>query len=290
MAVEADAVRANKLGVVEMLGEHHISHGAHHGGVGAGTDGDPLVGEGGGAERVARVDADDARAGLTGQLEEVIAVGAVAHLGGIPTPHQDVFGIEPVLPLIAGDERAIDGGRGEIDGAPRIGVVDAQAAAEEIHQAAGDVRAIELVVGAGAIGNEQRGVAVPVLDALHFAGKAVERLVPGDGRELALAAFADALERSRETVGVVLAAEIGTAAHAGAQLRRGEGIGAVICVEADDATGLDVGDQHATPAAVVGGAADADPGYRRRGLGGFCLFPGGEETHASSVGLRHPER
>ncbi len=189
--VEADAMRANEFGIVEVLGEHHVGHGAHHGGVGAGANGDPLVGERGGAERVARVDANDARAGLTGQLEEVIAVGAVAHLGGVPTPHQDVFGIEPVLPLIAGDEGAVHGGRGEIDGAPRIGVVDAQAAAEEIQQATGDMRAIELVVGAGAIGNEQRGVAVTVLDALHFAGKGVERLVPGNGGELALAAFAE---------------------------------------------------------------------------------------------------
>ena len=64
----------------------------------------------------------------------------------------------------------------------------------------------------------------------------------------------------QQPVGVILAAQVGTSARAGAQLRRGERIGAVVGVEADDASVLDVRDQQTASAAVVGGAADADFG------------------------------
>jgi hypothetical protein len=41
-------------------------------------------------------------------------------------------------------------------------------------------------------------------------------------------------------------------------LRRGEAVGAVVGVEAGDASVFDVGDQQAASPAVVGGAADTD--------------------------------
>ena len=111
-------MRADKLGIVKILGQHHVRHGAHHGGIRARADGDPLVGQGGGAERMARVDANHMRASFARQLDKVIAVGAVAHFGRIPAPHQDVFRIQPVLALVAGDKRAVDGGRGQVGRTP----------------------------------------------------------------------------------------------------------------------------------------------------------------------------
>ena len=45
--IETDAMGAHKFGIIEILGDHHIGHGAHHGRIGAGTDGDPLIGQGG---------------------------------------------------------------------------------------------------------------------------------------------------------------------------------------------------------------------------------------------------
>jgi len=70
-----------------------------------------------------------------------------------------------------------------------------------------------------------------------------------------------------QPVGVVLAAQVGAPAHAGAQLQRGDDIGAVVGVQAGDAPVLDVGDQEAAPPTVVRWTADADqalfPGWRR---------------------------
>ena len=127
-----------------------------------------------------RVDADHAGAVLAGEFDEVVGVGAVAHLGRVPAPHQDVAAVEPVLALVAGDERAVDGGRGRVDGGPRVGVVDAQAAAVQVHQAAGGVRAVELVVGAGAVGDEQGPVAVFCFDALELGSDGIQGFIPGN--------------------------------------------------------------------------------------------------------------
>ena len=61
-----------------------------------------------------------------------------------------------------------------------------------------------------------------------------------------------------QPIGVVLAAQVGPSTRAGAQLRRGERIRPVVGVQAGDAPVLDVRDQQAASAAVVGRAADAD--------------------------------
>jgi len=71
----------------------------------------------------------------------------------------------------------------------------------------------------------------------------------------------------QQSVGMVLAAQVSPSARAGAQLGGGDGIGAVVGVEADDASVFDVGDEQAASAAVVGGAADADFGSWELGIG-----------------------
>jgi hypothetical protein len=71
--------------------------------------------------------------------------------------------------------------------------------------------------------------------------------------ELAFAACPGAFERMQQPVGVVLAAQVGPSARAGAQLRGGEAVRAVVGVEAGDAPSVfDVGDEQAASAAVVG--------------------------------------
>ena len=101
-----------------------------------------------------RVNADHVRPGLARTFNKIITVGAIPHLGRVPTPHQDVSRVQPILALVAGDERAIDGGRGQVGGGPGVGVVDSQAAAVQVHQAAGHMRAVELVITARAIWNK----------------------------------------------------------------------------------------------------------------------------------------
>ncbi len=209
-------MRADKIGVVQIFGQHHVRHRAHHRGVGARADGNPLVGEGGGRERVTRVNANHARAVFPRKFDEVIGVGAVAHLGGVPAPHDDVAAVEPVLPLVARDERAVDGGRGDVGRAPRIGVVNAETAAKEIHQTAGDVRPVELVITPRAVRDEKRVVAVLGLDSNHLAGDFAQSLVPRNADELPLAALPHPFQRIQQPIGMILSAQIGTSAGAGA--------------------------------------------------------------------------
>jgi len=97
-------------------------------------------------------------------------------------------------------------------------------------------------------------------DALELGGDGLEGFVPGDALELTFAACPGPFERMQQPVGVVLAAQVGPPARAGAQLGGGEAVWAVVAVEAGDASVFDMGDQQAASAAVVGRAADADFG------------------------------
>jgi len=62
---------------------------------------------------------------------------------------------------------------------------------------------------------------------------------------------------------MVLAAEIGAAAGAGAQRRIADRVGSVVGIEAADDAVLDVGDEKAATAAVVGRTTDADAAFSR---------------------------
>lgn len=115
------------------------------------------------------------------------------------------------------------------------------------------MRAVELVVTAGVIRDEQALVAVDGFDALELGGNGIEGFVPGDACELGGAARPGAFEWVEQPIGVVLAAQIGASARAGAQLRGGEGIGAVVGIEGGDFSVPDMGDEQAGSAAVVMG-------------------------------------
>jgi hypothetical protein len=62
-----------------------------------------------------------------------------------------------------------------------------------------------------------------------------------------------------QPVRVILTAQIRAPAHAGAQLRRGNGIRAVIRFKPHNTTVAHMGDQQTASAAVMGGAAYTDP-------------------------------
>jgi hypothetical protein len=79
---------------------------------------------------------------------------------------------------------------------------------------------------------------------------------------------------------VILAAEIGPPAHTGAQLRRGQRIGTVVGVEAGDLAVLNMGDEQAASAAVVGGAAHANQFFRGAWGRGFLAR---KKAHILSV-------
>ena len=186
--IEAAAAARDEVGVVEALGDDDVGHGGHQRGVGARAERDPLVGQAGGARGVARIEADHAGAAPSRLEDEVVAVGAVAGLGGVPAPHEDEPRVDPVLPLVAAPGGAGGGGRRDVGGPPAVAVVVAEVAAEAVQEAAGGLRAGELGVAAGAVGDEEGAVAVAVADPGELRGHLVERLVPGDGCELTGAA------------------------------------------------------------------------------------------------------
>ncbi len=86
--------------------------------------------------------------------------------------------------------------------------------------------------------------------------------------ELSAPARTEASKGLSQPVGVILSAEIGASAHAGAQLRRGDRIRAVIRLEPNNAPVAHMGDQQTASAAVMSRAANPDPFCRvgRNGL------------------------
>src|SRR5512143_1452680 len=83
---------------------------------------------------------------------------------------------------------------------------------------------------------------------------------------------------------MILPPQVGAPARTGAQLGRGDGIGAVVRLQPDDAPALHMGDQQAAPAAVVRGAAHADLRHGLRCFPATRVPPKPEKTHGLSVG------
>jgi hypothetical protein len=122
------------------------------------------------------------------------------------------------------------------------------------------VGAIELIVRAGAVRDEKCLVAIAGFDARELGGHGIQGFIPRDALEFALTAFASSFEGMKQPFGVVLAAQVGPSARAGAQLRGRQAVGAVISVQAGDAPIFNMGDQQAAATAVVSRASNTDFG------------------------------
>ena len=141
-----------------------------------------------------------------------------------------------------------------VDRPPTVAVIDSQAAAEQIHQPPGSLRAVELVVAPGAVGHKQSAVAVLLSDAQHFPA-AVSRPHPRRCARISPRRVPHPLQRVLQPVGVILPAQVSPAAHAGAQLWGCGDIGPVVRLQPGDHPILYMGDQQAAPAAVMRRAA-----------------------------------
>ena len=168
---------------------------------------------------MAWVDADHLCSIFACQLDEVIAVGAVAHFSRVPAPHDDVAAVEPILALVAGHQGSINGGGGDIDCPPRVGVVDTETTPKQVHQAASGVRAVELVVAARPVRHKQGFVAIFLFNPLHLPCDKVESFLPCYAHKFAFPAPSYPFERVQETVRMVLPAQVGAATCTGTQLR-----------------------------------------------------------------------
>ena len=227
-------VVAHAIGVQEFevdLVVHHpfVRDGACHGGVGARTDGQPLVGMARRAFVEAVVDVDDAAAALidslahAGEIPHDVRPAHARFSGAVAEHHHEVgvelgFGHRRREHVVVGAAiLAVQKRQCGREHVRRVVVHAAQAASQHVEQTRRGVarrgvhaRSVDFVDGL---------VAVRVDDALELAGDGVDGLVPADLLELALTALADALHGLRQAVGVVEPAAHGAAAQAGACLQ-----------------------------------------------------------------------
>ncbi len=191
-------------------------------------------------------------------------------VGRIPAPHDDQLGVREGVVLIAvhrgteGPEGA--GGRTLVRG-DRPGAGAAPEHPQESGQQTLDLIGFvqNAVGGAGVALVEQGRGAVFVLDVDHLVGDVVQRLVPADALELALAPFTDPSHRVEQPFGRVKPLPIGPSAQTAAQLGLCLRVLAELAVllvspvvrgQAHDHVTLLVGDQHMPGAAVMGAAGD----------------------------------
>ena len=194
----------DELVVDEVLFVEHLRNRQHHGKVGAGADGNPLVGENLGALRVARIDDDGLATVLVGELH-VVRRRAEPRDDRVHAPHDEQLRIEDVGRLEARQRvgstlraaRQIDAEVQHLaGGVTRRGVLSPRAEACFPPRSQREAVLFE----AGILGMEDAVRAVLALDLLHLLGDGVKRLFPADLNEVTVAGalFANALHRMQK--------------------------------------------------------------------------------------------
>ena len=241
---------------METLADDGLRHRDQHGRVGSRPDRDVLVGHLDAGPRRARVDGHDAGAALVGPAEILRVVGAERAVGGAPAPEDHEARVDVVGRLAPGELavgcRTIRVAQGEDLGLVRQVRPQLGAAAEEVQEP----------LDGGAVVEDGRGPE-GIADPPHLGRDLVEGVVPRDALVLARAPRAHAAHRVTQAVGVVDAVGGAEAAGAGGQRRHLEGPLARVGADAHDPPVLDVGVDHAAPAAVVPAGARDDLFARR---------------------------
>ncbi len=248
--------------IVKTLAHDDLGHGDEHGRVGAGTDGHMLVGELQARPRGARVDGDHADAPLVRPVEVLGIVGAEGAVGGTPSP-QDHEARVDVVGGLASRELAVGLGavgvaKGEDLRFVRETRPELRAAPEEMQEALDHGAVVDHRRASRARAVEDGLRAIGVADASHLPRHLVERLVPRDARVLSRALGADPAHRIAQPVGMIHPLRRAEAAHARGERRQLRCPLPRIRADAHDGPVLDVGVDHATPAAVVGAGAGED--------------------------------
>ena len=189
----------NEFVVVQVLFIEHLGHGQHHGKVGTGTNGNPLVSQKLGRLRVTRIDDNRLAAVFVGKLH-VIGGLAIPSNNGIHAPHDQQLGVEQVGCLETG-QVVVDalGAHGHVHAnmehlARRMAGAGMLAPCAEAGVPPRSQREAVLLK-ARVLGMEDAVGAVLFLDLLHLVGDGVQRLFPANLHEIAFAGtfFAHAL-------------------------------------------------------------------------------------------------
>ena len=195
----------DELVVEHVLLEEHLRDGEHHGQVGAGTDGDPLVGDELGRLGVARIDDDGLDAVFVCELHVV---------GRLPVPRDDRVHAPQDEELGIEDVRSLEARNRVLQASCDLGQVDAQVQHLAGRVSRGGVLSPStktsfpprcqrkaVLLEARILRMEDAIGTVFGLDLLHLIGDGVQRLVPADGYEVSLARplFPDALHGVQKT-------------------------------------------------------------------------------------------
>ena len=234
---------ARKVVVVEpVVGDELVHQRQGKCRVGAGAQRQVFVAFVGGLA-LARVDADQARAAPFGFLRDAPKMQVAAD--GVAAPDDDQLRLGEMLHPHA-ELAAIGLGQRLSPGRGADGAVQ-QRGAEAVKEARRHALALHQAHGAGvAVG--QDGLRVARRDRAQALGNGVERLVPGDGGELAAALGAAAFQRLQQPIRVVGA--LGVLGHLGAEYAVGQRVGRV-ALHFDRAAVLHGGHQGTGVGAVV---------------------------------------
>ena len=187
-----------------------MGHAAHKGGVRAGADGNPFVGNSGGIG-VAGVNNHDAGVALLLCLHEIVGHAAAAHARfyGIVAKKDRKLGVGNVAQRIVAQIFAVHEGHGLADLGGAVRAVHVQITAKAVHQAR--QRGIARGPGDGKRGAEVARAVVDVDGVVAVVGNGlfepggnfVQRLLPRNALKFAFAASANALHGVLEPVGSV---------------------------------------------------------------------------------------
>ena len=221
--LEAVRPALDEVMVVQVFGDDDVQQRHGQDGVGAGTDGQPVVGAGAPPGET-RVDGDDAGTHLHALDQPVAHETVGVGLDGLATPDQEHARHGPILVGVTvgmelrrvGDEHVAELG-GRADHARQVAGEAREAERGHVgrlHAGGGEVRDLPADVAAGAVDDDDGLGAILGLRLECLLGDLVVSLIPGDALPLVLATLAGATQRVLQAVGMVDGVGHGQAAHA----------------------------------------------------------------------------
>ena len=202
--VVADTVGVQELLVGPAVVDDLVGQRRGQSRIGAGTDRDPLATFAAHGVAHARIDADHTHVFLFAHVRKQVRAARAAHArvgGAVAEEHHQLVVLQREQRAATAAAVGVGVGHGVLGGT--VAAVVAQIAAHQVEQAKHNVLAERADAGhhARALRHVYGLVAVGFLDAVELAHNGVERLVPGNLFELALAALADKLHGVIQAIG-----------------------------------------------------------------------------------------
>ena len=227
--------------------DNYICHGNEHGGIGAGPDGYPFVGEDRRRLRESRINGDYLNSFLLDFGQSEGGIGVPDGYGRVPAPHDDQLGVKQILKRITGSHGAIGCRRCVYGAFIRGGSPGAGVTSEHSQQLLCCSGAVQNCLAATAEEQHNAGIAIGVPDSYQLSRHGIQGFVPGDSLELAIAACAHSLHGVLQSVGGVKFLAISASPEAGTEL----GLFPGVRFYSDNLAVLNMCLKHASSATIV---------------------------------------